>query len=482
MKRTISLVLAMIMALSLMPVTFAGAVTYHSGQEPPYSLQYLKDIGGIKYVKYEESGEFFYEVESKLYTDSISEIYDFLDGYNQDDVIYEVHNAFKKAGMESDYEIESDGSYSYFYTTAEDEQGGYHRYFIFPHDEPNKLIIWHCYLINPELAYVKNFDNFLRSATYKDGQFTDVKSSDWFVSGVKSAYELGLMKGDSETRFNPSGNMTVAETITIAARLHSIFTTGKAEFIQGDVWYETYVDYAIEHEIIRNERDHDYNKAITRNDFVRIMFFALPFEAWTPMNDVERIPDVDDSTNIGAAIKTLYDAGVLTGNDKYGRFLPDNNIQRSEVATILTRMAVPTERKKVQLIGYPTSLNMRTEANLGVGDSRYLHLELNFDSQEVDTNVQWTSSDPTIASVDNKGQITGKKPGVVNITVTAAGEQKATCKLTVWNRSDADERFATMALGLLLEQLKFPDTLQLNNIWAYSYGDSYGEYQIVIYI
>ena len=48
------------------------------------------------------------------------------------------------------------------------------------------------------------FQNFAHTATNRDGQFTDVNPTDWFSNDVKSAFEIGMMIGDSDTTFNPS--------------------------------------------------------------------------------------------------------------------------------------------------------------------------------------------------------------------------------------------------------------------------------------
>lgn len=53
-------------------------------------------------------------------------------------------------------------------------------------------------------------------------------------------------------------------------------------------------------------------------------------------------------------------------------------------------------------------------------------------STAINKNVSWSSSDDNIASVDNEGKITAKKPGTVTITVTTAdGNKTATLTLTV---------------------------------------------------
>ena len=61
------------------------------------------------------------------------------------------------------------------------------------------------------------------------GEFADVKSGDWFAPSVVSAYEYGLLSGRGNGAFAPGDNVTLAEMLTIAARLRVIYTTGGEE-------------------------------------------------------------------------------------------------------------------------------------------------------------------------------------------------------------------------------------------------------------
>lgn len=64
--------------------------------------------------------------------------------------------------------------------------------------------------------------SFERVNTYNNN-FSDVSDSNWFSENVKTAYELGFMNGKSEGKFDPNGNVTVVEGITMATRLHAIY-------------------------------------------------------------------------------------------------------------------------------------------------------------------------------------------------------------------------------------------------------------------
>ena len=193
------------------------------------------------------------------------------------------------------------------------------------------------------------YENFTAQASYTPGQFTDVAESAWYAENVRTAYEYGLINGQSATTFAPDSQLTVAEAVKLAASLHSIYHTGSADFAPSTPWYQTYVDYALQNGILTAARS-DYNSPASRAVFASVLAAALPEEALSAINTVAdgAIPDVSMSTSYADEVYLLYRAGVLTG-DSTGRFLPDNTIKRSEAAAIVTRMADPSLRQSITL-------------------------------------------------------------------------------------------------------------------------------------
>ncbi|MCF0122618.1 MAG: S-layer homology domain-containing protein [Ruminiclostridium sp.] len=185
---------------------------------------------------------------------------------------------------------------------------------------------------------------------YTPGQFTDVPANTWYTTDVANAYELGLVKGCGEGLFAPDANITLAETITIASRIHAIYHNGSDSAIkQGSPWYQAYIDYAINNGIISSGMFDSYLRTATRAEFAAILAKSLPEEALPAINDVTSVPDVDPFAPYAAEIYLLYNAGILTGGDKYGTFSPSAMIQRSAVAAIVSRMADSSMRKIFQL-------------------------------------------------------------------------------------------------------------------------------------
>lgn len=200
------------------------------------------------------------------------------------------------------------------------------------------------------LAVNASLDNFTAVETYTDGQFTDIPAGAWYSGYVQIAYELGLMRGDSESTFNPTGTVTLAEAVTMASRLHSIYNTGAENFIQGDPWYQCYVDYALENNIIENKYE-DYTAVATRGEFAEILAYALPADAIADINAIvpNSIPDVSSTDEYSGEIYKLYRAGILNGNGDDNSYNPNGTITRSEASALLTRLALPSTRLSFSL-------------------------------------------------------------------------------------------------------------------------------------
>lgn len=189
----------------------------------------------------------------------------------------------------------------------------------------------------PVAEAADGLDNFRRQNTMSS-TFSDVSVEDWFYADLKNVYEYGLMVGKSAAVFDPDGNITIAQTITVAARIHSIYHSGTTDFRSGQPWYQTYVDYASANGIPTNWSN--YNKEATRAEYAQILTAALPDEALEAINQIDDgvIPDVPLSAPWSREIYKLYRAGVLLGVDDAGTYLPDSSIKRCQVAAIISRM------------------------------------------------------------------------------------------------------------------------------------------------
>ena len=183
-----------------------------------------------------------------------------------------------------------------------------------------------------------------------ENKFVDVKPEDWFYNDVMSAVQLGLINGKTDTEYKPYDNLTYAEAIKLAACMHQLYTDGAVTLKNGTVnWYDTYVAYCVDNGII--DKDYNYDDYATRSGYMVIFANALPDEALEKINNVPdgSIPDVPMTRAYSKAVYKLYRAGILQGSDDAHNCKPLENIRRSEVAAILSRMMDKTKRVKFSM-------------------------------------------------------------------------------------------------------------------------------------
>ena len=293
-------------------------------------------------------------------------------------------------------------------------------------------------------------------------KFTDVKESDWFYNDVKNAVEMGLINGKSETEYKPNDNLTYAEAIKLAACMNQLYMDGVITLKNGDPWYQTYVDYCVENGII--DKYYDYDEKATRAGYAVIFANALPDEALAKINSVAdgSIPDVPETRAYAPEVYKLYRAGILQGSDDARSFKPLDNILRSEVAAILSRMMDETKRVKFTLgeeeqpeenepeenepeekepeekepeTTAPLAIKTQPAAiTVNVGETVELKVEV--EGGKAPYTYQWQKTVTITKSVtsdfvDEEGKYEGAKTDTFKITLASAGSIEAiSCKIT----------------------------------------------------
>lgn len=189
------------------------------------------------------------------------------------------------------------------------------------------------------------------TASLADGiAFTDVPTDAWYYGDVEYAVEMGLINGKTSTTYCPDDYLTYAEAAKLAACMNESYTKGEITLKNGnEAWYETYVSYCFANDIMQAK--YDFTKNATRAGYMEIFARALPEEALKPVNNVPdgSIPDIDTKAEYADEVYILYRAGILQGSDAQHSCKPNDNIKRSEVAAILTRMMNPEKRVKFSM-------------------------------------------------------------------------------------------------------------------------------------
>lgn len=175
--------------------------------------------------------------------------------------------------------------------------------------------------------------------------FDDVAETAWYYSAVKQCYEAGLMNGTGKGNFSPDGAMSLAESAAVAARLGSAYPNNPAipQKGEGEPWYQPYVAYfsgLLGDSQLTRMLITQPTKSATRQEFFYLLAAAIPKEELAPINSITSLPDTSDES-----VLAFYNAGILTGTDKYGTFSGDRGLQRSEVAAMVARIADPALRQ-----------------------------------------------------------------------------------------------------------------------------------------
>ncbi|WP_373163926.1 S-layer homology domain-containing protein [Agathobaculum sp. Marseille-P7918] len=178
--------------------------------------------------------------------------------------------------------------------------------------------------------------------------FSDVPENAWYAADVEAVQEYGIINGVGDNRFDPDGTLTIAEALTMAVRTNARHNGTEVPAAEG-AWYQGAVNYATENGMISGTEFADYNANATRAQMAYLFANALPESEYTAINDVTALPDVKEQTQYSDEIFLLYNAGILTGSDKYGTFKPNDTIIRAEAAAIINRVVDSSKRKAVEV-------------------------------------------------------------------------------------------------------------------------------------
>ena len=185
-----------------------------------------------------------------------------------------------------------------------------------------------------------SYADFAKTRTYQN-TFDDVSADSWYAANVADAYELGFMNGVGGSLFSPDGNVTVAEAVTMAARVHASYNgTEISKDVPGE-WYAPYVKYAVDNKMISENRFDEYDRPIIRAEMAEVFYASVPQDYLKPVNAVDYLPDINEKADYREQVLALYKAGVVMGNDAYGSFYPNNPIIRCEAAAIINRTRHP---------------------------------------------------------------------------------------------------------------------------------------------
>lgn len=138
----------------------------------------------------------------------------------------------------------------------------------------------------------------------------------------------------------------------------------------GGNWYDGAVAYAKEQGIISGSEFTNYEKAATRAEMAFLFAHALPNSEYKPINNITELPDVNENTKYNEEILKLYNAGVLSGSDKYGTFETNNQITRAQATAILNRLVNSDKRKVLSLESFEKTPSENTAGAITITEGQ----------------------------------------------------------------------------------------------------------------
>ena len=174
----------------------------------------------------------------------------------------------------------------------------------------------------------------------RQAQFTDMN---WSAGFVEKVYAYRWMEGMSEDTFSPESSLTIAQAVTLAARLHSEQYNCVIPTADGP-WYQSFFEYCKKNGVLSNfDPDELYariNTYATRMDMVKILDGAARVSEVVKEGIVDGyVPDVREWADDGGDIVyRWYRAGITGGKDDNHSFCPNDQIARGEVAVILCQL------------------------------------------------------------------------------------------------------------------------------------------------
>ena len=194
--------------------------------------------------------------------------------------------------------------------------------------------------------------------------FSDLPPSHWAYKDVMIIANKGIIAGTTAPvngvgTYNPSGNVTVGEFLTLSTRLVA------ADKIQdeGDFahWAVPYYMAAIDAGLITPQQfactPEVLNAPMTREDMavVLVKIAEVNGENLEVRLGIEN--NISDYSQVDTfkkdAVRAAYSNGLLTGKDTSGRFDPTGVLTRAEVATVFCRVMNYTNRPVVVVQSNP---------------------------------------------------------------------------------------------------------------------------------
>ena len=175
--------------------------------------------------------------------------------------------------------------------------------------------------------------------------FTDVPETRWSYPYIKQMYDAGAVSGASATTFDPTGDVTRAQFVTMLGRLSgadvSSYPATPFRDVPENAWYTPFVNWALANGIISGTSAATFSPdaSITRQDMaVMIYSYTQRYELHLQEQPVTPFTDAGSvAAYAQTAVQTLHRAGIISGMPD-GSFQPYSTATREQACTMLCRL------------------------------------------------------------------------------------------------------------------------------------------------
>lgn len=173
--------------------------------------------------------------------------------------------------------------------------------------------------------------------------YTDTEGH-WAEKSIDRWTDAKVLEGMGNNTYAPDENLTRAQAMTIFSRLLKLTEKGdisKLTDVAADAWYAPYIETGYAYEIIKGTSDTTFDPTgeITREQFFSIFARAVGMnlgaeKATSSNKDFTDLDSISDWAKEEGAVYAMINAGYVNGYPD-GSLKPLRNITRAEVAKIL---------------------------------------------------------------------------------------------------------------------------------------------------
>ncbi len=209
---------------------------------------------------------------------------------------------------------------------------------------PNGL---YTYIVKSKNAAGESFpSNEITVKTPEKMEFSDLNSHPWAKDAIEALASMGIVEGDGNGHFNPSGSITRAEFIKLLVASFSLPESPIGSFIDvtPDKWYHRWIMTAYRNGIVEPDANGLFHPdaPIARQDIVYYASLTMKAAGLSleqpPLYTIYSFSDYREITPYAqSAFAAMKYAGIINGigNDRLG---PLETATRAEAATIIHRM------------------------------------------------------------------------------------------------------------------------------------------------